>query len=252
MSDLEMQQYLFDVQGYLVIEGVLSAEELAALNQLVDAQRLPPPEEAHRFGSAAGRAPEGPGFLGWGRPFCDLLDHPRTMPILRFRLGDCFRLDRIYGLQMSAGMTWGPLHADYGAFALHAGSNPGEYHPFRDNQILNGFAVAAWNLTAAGPDHGGFCCIPGSHTYGLLQLKHLPQLLTEEMRAQEVPVPVPAGGCLLFHSLNLHYSSPNTSAKRRRAWALHYMAAKTKDLSTSEEVHVDYISVRGRSYAGFV
>ena len=79
-----------------------------------------------------------------------------------------------------------------------------------------------------------------------------PQLLTEEMKAREVPVPIPAGGCLLFHSLNLHYSSPNTSANRRRAWALHYMMAKTRDLSTDEEVHVDYISVRGKSHAGFV
>ena len=85
-----------------------------------------------------------------------------------------------------------------------------------------------------------------------LVLRHLPQLLTEEMKAREVPVPIPAGGCLLFHSLNLHYSSPNTSTKRRRAWALHYMMAKTRDLSTDEEVHVDYISVRGKSHAGFV
>ncbi len=113
--------------------------------------------------------------------------------------------------------------------------------------------ITCWiALDDATLENGCIRCIPGSHTHGLLQLKHLPQLLTEEMKAQEVPVPVPAGGCLLFHSLNLHYSSPNTSAMRRRAWALHYMAAKTKDLSTSEEVHVDYISVRGRSYAGYV
>ena len=100
MSDLEMQQYLFDLQGYLVIENVLSSEEVSTLNQLIDKQSLPAPKEAMRFGSAAGGAPEGPGFLGWGQPFCDLLDHPQIMPILRFRLGDCFRLDRLYGIQM--------------------------------------------------------------------------------------------------------------------------------------------------------
>jgi ectoine hydroxylase-related dioxygenase (phytanoyl-CoA dioxygenase family) len=101
-------------------------------------------------------------------------------------------------------------------------------------------------------ENGCIRCIPGSHTYGLLQVKHLPQLLTEEMKAQEVPVPVPAGGCLLFHSLNLHHSSANTSAHRRRAWALHFMMAKSRDLSTSEENHVDYISVRGKTFAGCV
>lgn len=113
--------------------------------------------------------------------------------------------------------------------------------------------ITCWiALDDATLENGCIRCLPGSHHYGLLHLRHLPQLLTEEMKAHEVPVPVPAGGCLLFHSLNLHYSSPNISDKRRRAWALHYMCAKTKDLSTTDEVHVDYISVRGRSYAGYV
>ena len=39
MNNLELQQYLFDVQGYLVIENALGQEELAALNQLIDQAR---------------------------------------------------------------------------------------------------------------------------------------------------------------------------------------------------------------------
>ncbi len=118
MNDLEVQQYLFDLQGYLVIENALSAEEVATLNHLIDAQNLPPPEESPRFGSAptlgssliapesvpesrmnrGQTAPVGSGFLDWGKAFCDLLDHPAIMPVLRFRLGDAFRLDRLYGM----------------------------------------------------------------------------------------------------------------------------------------------------------
>ena len=78
MYDLELQQYLLDLQGYLVIENALSSTEVATLNQLIDAQQLPPPGKTERFGSA----PEGSGFLDWGKPFCDLLDHPLLMPIL--------------------------------------------------------------------------------------------------------------------------------------------------------------------------
>ena len=240
MSDLEMQQYLFDVQGYLVIEGVLSAEELAELNELIDARRLPPPEEAHRFGSAAGREPEGPGFLGWGRPFCDLLDHPRVMPILRFRLGDCFRLDRLYGLQMSAGMGWGPLHADYGAFAIHAGSRPGEYHPFRDNQVLNGFAVAAWNLAAAGPDHGGFCCIPGSHKTNF----RLPRRVFDAPdQAPCVVIPeAPAGSVILFTEALTHGTAGWTGAHQRRSllykYCVSHMAWSSRRVRPPETVEL--------------
>jgi hypothetical protein len=39
------------------------------------------------------------------------------MPILRFRLGDYFRLDRLYGICMHKGQTMGAMHADYGASA---------------------------------------------------------------------------------------------------------------------------------------
>ena len=121
MSDLQLQQYLFDVQGYLVIENVLSPEEVAALNQCIDEQQLPTPGKVQRFGSA----PDGPGFLQWGQPFCDLLDHSKIMPILQFRLGDCFRLDHIYGMYMRDGMPRGHLHADYGATSPTARAQPG-------------------------------------------------------------------------------------------------------------------------------
>ena len=53
-SNQELQQYLFDLQGYLVIHNVLGAAEVAELNRLIDAQRLPSPHESLRFGSACG------------------------------------------------------------------------------------------------------------------------------------------------------------------------------------------------------
>ena len=155
MSDLHLLQYLFDVQGYLVIENALSKSEVETLNRLLDAQQLPAPGQTQRFGSA----PNGPGFLAWGQPFVDLLDDQRIMPILRLRLGDCFRLDRIYGMYMKEGMARGRLHADYGATSPTTGANAGEYVPFRDDQIYNGFVVVTWCLSDTGPGKGGFCCI---------------------------------------------------------------------------------------------
>ena len=137
MNDLELQQYLFDLQGYLVIENALSPKAVAALNQIIDEQNLPPPGKSPRFGSAptlessllsrrltadgkeheARTAAVGSGFLNWGKPFCDLLDHAAIMPVLRFRFGEAFRLDRLYGMYMRKGMGYGKLHADYGATA---------------------------------------------------------------------------------------------------------------------------------------
>src|SRR5256885_7188519 len=89
----ELQQYLFDLQGYLVIHNVLGTAEVAELNRLIDAQRLPSPREKIRFGSAAGAHGPDHGFLTWGAPFWRLLDHEALLPILRLRLWDCFRPD---------------------------------------------------------------------------------------------------------------------------------------------------------------
>ena len=109
-SDRELQQYLFDLQGYLVIHNVLGASELAELNRLIDGQRLPSPRESIRFGSAAGVHGPDHGFLNWGEPFCRLLDHQAIMPVLRFRLGDCFPAGPSYGIRMHKGQTMGAMH----------------------------------------------------------------------------------------------------------------------------------------------
>ena len=77
----DIQKYLFDLQGYLVLEDVLSPDGVNVLLRLIDVQSLPEPSlESHqgRFGR----------FLAWGQPFCDLLDHPVIMPVLKFLLGD--------------------------------------------------------------------------------------------------------------------------------------------------------------------
>src|SRR4030095_10790257 len=166
-SDQELQQYLFDLQGYLVIHNVLGPAEGAELNLLIDAQRLPSPRESIRFGSAAGKHGPDHGFLNWGEPFCRLLDHAAIMPILRLRLGDCFRLGPLYRVRMHKGQTMGAMHADYGASARNSFAKPGERFHFAPNGIYEGFVVVAWSLADAGPAHGGLRCLHGGHTSSL-------------------------------------------------------------------------------------
>lgn len=196
--DLEELQYLFDLNGFLVIENVLTPEEVAELNALIDARELPPPPDNFpRFGSAAGAIRQtGPGFLQWGEPFVRLLDHPVLLPILRFRLGECFRLERLYGMYMREGSPAGRLHADYGASSPHAHAGAGEFYPFRDNRMLMGFMVGAWNLRDTGPGIGGFCCIPGSHKSSF---RIPPRFLEQHQDADCVKIlEAPAGSLTVF------------------------------------------------------
>ena len=219
--DLEMQRYLFDLAGFMVIPDILSQAEIDELKGLIDAQQLPPPREKIRFGSAAGGAPECPGFLEWGKPFCDLLDHPRIMPLLQLTLGDWFRLDRLYGINMEKGM---------GAHQLHGGNapySPAEYYHVRNGRIHNAFTVVSWNLADTGPEHGGFCCIPGSHKSNFVRPDPIPtvnqgrwEMMDGDALAPGVVIPeAPAGSVVLFSEALTHGTAPwNGACGRPSRW----------------------------------
>jgi hypothetical protein len=224
-GDLEVQQYLYDLQGYLVIENALSADVVAELNEIIDKQELPDGGRNMRFGGAAGSLPETPGFLDWGKSFCDLLDHAAIMPILRFVLGDCFRLDRLYGMKMTEGMPRGHMHADYGATAPHSGAKPGERYHVRENEIAAGFAVVAWNLSDTGPEQGGFCCIPGSHKSSFV----LPKQITDSPEKSPcVVIPrASAGSVSIFTEALTHGTAAWRAPHERRTLLLKYCVSHT-------------------------
>ena len=151
----EEERYLFDLWGYLVIEDVLSKNQLAELNTLIDQQNYPPPDErieTQRFG----------GYLGWvSDAFRNLLNHPRIMPYLKDLIGDKFRMDHDYGILMQKGNSGGTLHGGETPY------DPAQYYVFRNDQVYNGLTVVSWALTDALDEQGGFCCIPGSHKSNL-------------------------------------------------------------------------------------
>ena len=234
-EELEMMQYLFDLQGYLVIENALSDTEVSELNALLDERGLP--KDGKRFGSA----PDGAGFLDWGKPFCDLLDHSKIMPALRLRLGDCFRLDRIYGMSMSAGMERGRLHSDYGASSPYAGVPQGERYYSPDWEMIQGFVVVSRSLTDAGPGKGGFCCIPGSHKTNY----RVPQSIQDAGEdAPQVVIPeAPAGSAVLFSEALTHGTADWLAPHRRRTllykYCLAQMAWRPNRVSHPESVELN-------------
>lgn len=48
----ELQTYLYDLQGYLVVEDVLDADQVAVLKAKVDQQDMSSLPRNHRFGGA--------------------------------------------------------------------------------------------------------------------------------------------------------------------------------------------------------
>ena len=209
MSEMDLQQYLFDLQGYLLIEDVLDEGEVAELDRLLDARGLAGPgltTESARFGGS-GAGTEGGGLLEWGKPFCDLLDHPRIMPVLRMILGDGFRIDHLYGLYMREGTE---------ALELHGGSSPHdqtEYFYFREGRMYNGLTVVSFSLAETGPEHGGFLCIPGSHKSNFPVPK---EVFDAHEEAGCVKVPEARAGSAIIFTEALSHGTASWKAKYQR------------------------------------
>ena len=196
-------RYLFDLQGYLTIPNALDADQLSAMNALLDAHiaaEMTPDDSTHRFG----------GMLRWGQPFLDVIDNPRVEPCLREVLGDGFRLDHIYLDVIRSGLS--PIGAK-----LHGGGTP--YSPimsydFRNGRMYSGLFVAAYNLADVGPDDGGFGCVPGSHKSNYPFPDDWRDLARRPPFVQAVTGP--AGTAVLFTEALTHGALPWSGAGERR------------------------------------
>ena len=97
------QKYLFDLNGFIIIRGVLSEEEIAAAHAAIDAHTPLFKERAEkalrntRDGTPLAGDGNTPrldlgGMLGWPKPHCDifrkLLCHPKLVPYLKELCGE--------------------------------------------------------------------------------------------------------------------------------------------------------------------
>ena len=100
MTDEE--RYLFDLQGYLVLRGVLTQQEVDELNKVSD--RVYPRDYSDGDESKGRRGIRNVRYISRWDPACQrLLDHPRIVPVLAEFLGPKFRIDHDYAMFMNAG-----------------------------------------------------------------------------------------------------------------------------------------------------
>lgn len=106
--------------------------------------------------------------------------------------------------------------------------------------------VSCWlTLDDVDVDNGAMQFIPGTHfqaiTHG--QAKTTTALLDSGDQvgdAQPVVVDLPAGGIAIHHCQTLHQTAPNTTARQRRAFAIHFMVPGTRSLRTGEYLGVSF------------
>jgi hypothetical protein len=199
----EFERYLFDLQGFLIIENALNSEQINALQTHLDQQIALQDTRDQPF-------LRWDSLLPWGQPFRDLIDNQAIAPYLLELLGDKFRLDHDYVHIIRQGN--GPIGAN-----LHGGGtpyDPCQYYLFNNGRMYNGLTAVAYELNDVHPGDGGFGCIPGSHK------SNLP--LPDQWHNLEFPavcvqaVTVKAGSAIIFTEALSHGTLPWRGAGDRR------------------------------------
>ena len=117
--------------------------------------------------------------------------------------------------------------------------------------------VTAWAaIDDATLDNGCLHFAPGTHRWGMMRGAQSTPFIADLDSGQwpSVSVPLKAGSISFHHSLTLHQSGANHSSLRRRGYAVHYMRASSwKDETVTDAPKMPpFKQVRGHSIPGRV
>ena len=142
MSLSDEEKFRFDLQGFVILRGVLDRSSCDALSEIADAAWPAQPHDgAYRRAEYVSR---------WHQAMLDLSDHPRVLPALVELIGPRLRLDHDYSIFMRRGPERFTLHG--GPFLFETD----HWYRYHDGVMRNGLTVANWNLTDAPASAGGF------------------------------------------------------------------------------------------------
>ena len=165
----EREKFLFDLQGFLHIRDFLTADEVSALNEAVDANVAPMEEYDYPGPNQYAGGMDGEfavrtehGMLTWEKPWCqpfrDLIAHKKLVPYANSIFGRGWRLDSGPSLIMARKGTGG--HGLHGHTSRQPDGSQG--FAFANGEFRAGMTVFEYQLRDTGEGDGGFACIPGA------------------------------------------------------------------------------------------
>jgi ectoine hydroxylase-related dioxygenase (phytanoyl-CoA dioxygenase family) len=219
LTDQEIS--LFHEQGFLRLERLVDAEEVAWVREVYDRLFLERTgwERGDQFDLAGTDAPEAKLRLP------QLMNPAAYAPELKQAV---FReTARRVACQLLAGAECGDEHA------ICKPAEDGAETPWHQDQAYwdpayDYEALSIWTpLQEATPENGCMHFISGSHRGGVVphhSIGHDVRVHGLETDAVDpklaVACPLPAGGCTIHHCRTLHYAGPNRSSEARRAYIL--------------------------------
>ena len=224
-SDLEI--YLFDLHGFLVLEGALSVAEVSALNRDIDALLPLKPGEwrgyvhGHNFGDNDGLNLQQ--IYEGGESFERLIDHPSWIEKVKYFVGGEGTFDYNHG-PLFIDECFANLRGPGEAIGLHSGGHAAAKRNqffFQHGRFMVGQVNILIALNNIGPGDGGTMVIPGSHKSNF---EH-PAIEKHRMHGEAasvdgvdgaVEIHLKAGDALLFVDTISHGSAERVNAGERR------------------------------------
>jgi hypothetical protein len=224
----DVQDYLFDLRGYIILKQAAAPELIDRLNQAIDPyldlEYLQWRGNVQRFDNNGNAGIELQNIVEGGQPFEELIDHPAW----------CGRLLRYCGEQGSyvEGLfideCFASIRRSGGYFPFHTGGEDGVMrgqYRFVNGYFRCGQVNMLLALTDIGPGDGGTMIIPGSHKSNMIH----PSVKagwdeTQKIDAVEgaIEVHLQRGDALLFTDTVSHGASTRTNPGERRVIIFRY------------------------------
>jgi ectoine hydroxylase-related dioxygenase (phytanoyl-CoA dioxygenase family) len=193
-GSVETELAVLDEQGYVVLESVLSAEELTGLRDALEPHLAAGPHGRNDFEGY--RSKRVYALLAKSPVFADLVIHSRVLALLDRTLLSNYLLSAALAIHLEPGETAQTLHYDDAFFRLP--------------RPRPAFGLSAiWAIDDFTAENGATEVLPGSHRWG--------GEVPDEDDPRIAPVVMPAGSVVVFSATLWHRGGANRSDAPRLA-----------------------------------
>lgn len=224
----DVQDYLFDLRGFVILKDAVAPELLDRLNRAIDPyldmQYLEWRGNVQRFDNNGNAGIELQNIVEGGGPFEELIDHPSWRERLTRYCGE--HGTYVEGLFIDE--CFASIRRTGGYFPFHTGGEDGVMrgqYKFTNGYFRCGQVNMLLALNDVGPGDGGTMVIPGSHKANIIH-PLVKAGWDETQKIDDIPgameVHLKRGEALLFVDAVSHGASTRTNPGERRVVIFRY------------------------------